>query len=200
MLYQIFEVITIYLDFEIVTRFEMQEITFLPKIQIFKQPMLTNVNELMKIYSEMNQKIINISNNNNLDISEKQIIFENYLKKLILDNRLNDFHRIAETEKIFKSCHHVIHNKLLNCSKVDIGIAELLNSVDSVPNFYFYSHSRSVPNIFFTSISIPIPFLNCFYFYSRSRSVPKSILISIPVPRIGTEIAILTFIPILGTN
>ncbi len=73
-------------------------------------------------------------------------------------------------------------------------------SVDSVPNFYFYSHSRSVPNIFFTSISIPIPFLNCFYFYSRS--VPKSILISIPVPvpRIGTEIAILTFIPILGTN
>jgi hypothetical protein len=116
MLYQIFEVITIYLDYEIVTRFEVQQIMFLPRIQIYKQPMLSNMNELMKIYPEMKRKIVNF------DKHEKQQIFENGLRKLLMDNRLNDFHRIAETEKIFKTCHFVINNKLINCSKVDTGV------------------------------------------------------------------------------
>ncbi len=115
-LFQIFEVITIYLDYEIVTRFEVQQIIFLPKIRILKQPMLSNMNELMKIYPEMKHKIVNF------DKHEKQQIFENGLTKLLMDNRLNDFDRIAETEKIFKTCHFVINNKLINCSKVDIGV------------------------------------------------------------------------------
>jgi hypothetical protein len=112
MLYQLFEVITIYLDFEIVTRFEVQQIMFLPKIQLLKRPMISNLEELMKIYPEMKHKIVNLNE------LEKQNIFENGLKQLLLDNRLNDFHRIAETEKIFKTCHFVINNKLINCSKV----------------------------------------------------------------------------------
>ncbi len=134
MFYQIFEVLTIYFDYEIVTRFEVQEIMFLPKIRIVKFPMLTNMNELMKIYPEMIEKIKNISNSKILYGSEidEEIIFEDYLRKLIIDNRLNNFHRIAETEKIFKSCHHVTHYKLINCSKVDIGIAQynlLINKI-----------------------------------------------------------------------
>jgi hypothetical protein len=44
-----------------------------------------------------------------------------------MDNRLNDFHRIAETEKIFKTCHFVINNKLINCSKVDTGVLQSLD-------------------------------------------------------------------------
>jgi hypothetical protein len=123
MFYQIFEVINIYFDYEIVTRFEVQKISYLPKIRILKPPLLTNMNELMKIYPEMIGKIKNISNGNRY--FKVQMIFEDYLKKLLFDNRLNDFHRIAETEKIFKSCHHVIQNKLINCSKVDIGIYQL---------------------------------------------------------------------------
>jgi hypothetical protein len=131
MFYQIYEVITIYLDFETVTRFEIQEISFLPKLRIAKRPMITNMNELMKIYPQMIEKIKNISNSNSLYGNEfhEQIIFEHYLRKLLIDNRLNDFHRIAETEKIFKSCHYVIHNKLINCSKVDIGIAHYSRSL-----------------------------------------------------------------------
>jgi hypothetical protein len=66
MFYQIYEVIIIYLDFEIVTRFEIQEISFLPKLLIIKKPMLTNMNELIKIYPEMIDKIKNISNSNKL--------------------------------------------------------------------------------------------------------------------------------------
>jgi hypothetical protein len=113
---QLFEVITIYLNFEIITRFEVQEIMFLPKIQITKTPMLTNMNELLKIYPEMKHKIVNFGK------VEKQKIFDSGFRQLLMDNRLNDFHRIAETEKTFKTCHFVINNKLINCSKVDIGV------------------------------------------------------------------------------
>jgi hypothetical protein len=116
MLYQLFEVITIYLHFEIVTRFEVQQIIFLPKIQILKRPMFSNFDELMKIYPEMKHKIVNFNK------LEKQMIFQNGLRQLLMDNRLNDFHRIAETEKIFKTCHFVINNELINCSKVDTGV------------------------------------------------------------------------------
>jgi hypothetical protein len=116
MLYQLFEVITIYLNFEIVTRFEVQQIKFLPKIQILKQPMISNLNELMKIYPEMKHKIVNF------DELEKELIFSDGLRQLLMDNRIKDFHRIAETEKIFKTCHFVINNKLINCSKVNTGV------------------------------------------------------------------------------
>jgi hypothetical protein len=74
--------------------------------------MVSNFDELMKIYPEINQKTEYISP------FKKTITFSNGLKKLLMDNRLNDFHRIAETEKIFKTCHFVINNKLINCSKV----------------------------------------------------------------------------------
>ncbi len=77
--------------------------------------MLSNLDELMKIYPEMKHKIVNINE------QQKQLIFENGLIRLLIDNRLNDFHRIAETEKIFKTCYFVINNNLINCSKVDIG-------------------------------------------------------------------------------
>jgi hypothetical protein len=116
MLYQLFEVITIYLNFEIVTRFEVQQIKFLPKIQILKQPMISNLNELMKIYPEMKHKIVNF------DELEKELIFSDGLRQLLMDNRIKDFHRIAETEKIFKTCHFFINNKLINCSKVNTGV------------------------------------------------------------------------------
>jgi hypothetical protein len=115
MLYQLYEVITIYLNLETVTRFEVQQIMSFPDIQIFKRPMISNLDELMKIYPEMKHKINKL---------EKQLIFEMCLRKLLMDNRLNDFHRIAETEKTFKMCHFVINNKLINCSKVEIEVIE----------------------------------------------------------------------------
>jgi hypothetical protein len=89
------------------------------------------MNELIKIYPEMIEKIKYIPNSNKLYGSEthEQMIFEDYLRKLLIDNRLYYFHRIAETEKIFKSCQYVIHNKLINCSKVDIGIADNAGSL-----------------------------------------------------------------------
>jgi hypothetical protein len=89
---------------------------FLPKIQILKRPMFSNMNELIKIYPKMKHKIVN---SGELD---EQLIFENGLRQLLIDNRFNDFQRIAEIEKIFKTCYFVINNKLINCSKGDTGL------------------------------------------------------------------------------
>jgi hypothetical protein len=176
MFYQIYEVITIYLDFEIVTRFELQEIIFLPKLRIQKKPMRTNMNELIKIYPQMIEKIKNISNSKKLYGSEihEQIIFEDYLRKLLIDNRLNDFHRIAETEKIFKSCHHVIHNKLINCSKVDIGIAQY-NEDLLIINHLNYSEISDKEKIEKITLSLnPFHTLVVYTFLSHSNSITRT--------------------------
>jgi hypothetical protein len=105
MLYQLFEVITIYLDFETVTRFEVQQIMFLPKIKIEKEPILSNMDELMKLYPEISEETEEFSRTTTYyrSIIKEPLIFEYGLRKLLMDNRLNDFHRIAETEKIFQN-------------------------------------------------------------------------------------------------
>jgi hypothetical protein len=85
----------------------------------------------------MIDKIKNISYDNKYFKVQIILIFEDYFKKLLIDKRINDFHRIAETEKIFKSCHHVIQNKLINCSKVDIGIYQLSHYLLIINHFNY---------------------------------------------------------------
>jgi hypothetical protein len=184
MLYQIFEVITIYLDYEIVTRFEVQQIMFLPRIQIYKQPMLSNMNELMKIYPEMKRKIVNF------DKHEKQKIFENGLRKLLMDNRLNDFHRIAETEKIFKSCHFVINNKLINCSKVDTGVLQVFDL--KIINDLTYSGILDKSKIEKITLSLN-PFQSIIFHIYLSHSNDISRTKFMPEPKTNTKLIFSSF-------
>jgi hypothetical protein len=44
-------------------------------------------------------------------------VYEKYLIKLLIDNKLVEFHRIAETEKIIRNCHLMFDNGSKNCSK-----------------------------------------------------------------------------------
>ncbi len=128
----------------------------------------------MKIYPEMIEKIKNISyaNKPNGRKFHEQKIFEDYLIKLLIDNRLNDFHRIAEIEKIFKSCHHVIYNKLINCSKVDIGIIKYDGKLLNV-NHLNYSETSDKSKIEKISLGLN-PFhrleVNLFLYHSNAIS------------------------------
>jgi hypothetical protein len=97
-------------DYEVVARFEVQKIMIWPKIQNVKAPIGYKFGQTHKI--------------ENIDIVAKQNIFVSGLRQLLLDNRINDFHGIAETEKVYKTCHFVINNKLINCSKVDIRVVD----------------------------------------------------------------------------
>jgi hypothetical protein len=193
MLYQIFEVITIYLDFEIVTRFEVQEIMFLPKIQIRKQPMFSNLDELMKIYPEINQELEDISRIITFDasISKEQLIFENGLKKLLLDNRLNDFQTISGTEKFFKTCHFVFNNKLINCSKVNTGVYQG-NPYLMIINDLTYPGIVEKSEIEKITLSLnPFQILSVYIFLSHSNDI--TITTFTPEPKTRTRLTFSSF-------
>jgi hypothetical protein len=157
---------------------------FLPRIQIYKQPMLSNMNELMKIYPEMKRKIVNF------DKHEKQQIFENGLRKLLMDNRLNDFHRIAETEKIFKSCHFVINNKLINCSKVDTGVLQVFDL--KIINDLTYSGILDKSKIEKITLSLN-PFQSIIFHIYLSHSNDISRTKFMPEPKTNTKLIFSSF-------
>jgi hypothetical protein len=49
--------------------------------------------------------------------------------KLLSDNKLDHFQRIVGSEKIVKTCHLVIDNKLINLTKIDLGVANYFGSL-----------------------------------------------------------------------
>jgi hypothetical protein len=124
MFYQIMSVINIYLDFEILTRFEISEIKLLPNIKFDIIPKLQTMDKLIRIYPEMEPELRNISlkafrssdQNENL-----RPIYSKYSLQLLYDNRTDDFRRIADKGSIIRTCHLKAENILLNCSLTDFG-------------------------------------------------------------------------------
>jgi hypothetical protein len=150
---------------------------FLPKILIGKRPTFSNLDELIKIYPEIKHKIVNF------DRLENQLIFENGLRQLLMDNRLDDFHRIAETEKIFKTCHIVINNKLINCSKVETGIFQR-NPELMIINELTYSGIVDKNQIEKITLSLnPFQLLLVEIFLSHSNNITKTSFIAEPKTR-----------------
>jgi hypothetical protein len=97
--------------------------------QIDSAPHIKNLNKLIGIYPEIEKNIkkLNVKNISDLNIFEKcklEPIYTEYLMRLLIDNRLNDFHRITETNKFIKTCELDIEYDLksIRCSQVDFGI------------------------------------------------------------------------------
>jgi hypothetical protein len=115
MLWQIITIIISYFEYETVTRFEVRIMTSIPTIRLIKESSnnLQMVKELIEIYPE-----IGLSPEKFL--TSKSI--ETLKMRLLLDNRMDDFQRIVGSEKLIKTCHIVIDNKLINFSKIDLGL------------------------------------------------------------------------------
>jgi hypothetical protein len=133
MLIQMIAIIKSYFDYEIVTRFEVQEIKLIPNIELTFLETTKNLNKLIEIYPELKQEIhefeksgINVLHMNLAQDLQFRPIYWKYLLRLIVDNRLNDFHRILETNKLIKSCQIKIDNELelINCTQGDFGISK----------------------------------------------------------------------------
>ncbi len=96
------------------------------------------------------------------------------MRQLLIDNRINDFQRIAETEKIFKTCHFVINNKLINCSKGDIGVAQMHETLTTI-NDLTYSGIVDKSKIEKITLSLN-PFkthlVNLYLFHSNNLTSP----------------------------
>jgi hypothetical protein len=74
MLIQIIAIISSYFDFEIVTRFDVQELKLLPNVFFTFMPVPNNLSKLYEIYPQMEQEIHEIEENDLLNKQSKIII------------------------------------------------------------------------------------------------------------------------------
>jgi hypothetical protein len=113
MVYQISALIKAYLNYEIVTRLQVQEIVSIPSIIISMKSRNTSqmAKELKDIYPEI-EEISSLRD------------FGPLQRKMLYENKVNDFRRIFGSEKIIKTCHIIIANKVINFSNFDSGVFE----------------------------------------------------------------------------
>jgi hypothetical protein len=141
MLIQIIAIISSYFDFETVTRFDVQQTKLIPNVMFSFELIPNNLNKLYEIYPQMKQEIDKINESKEIkeyDSYAKEInfskiaqIYGKYLLRLLIDNRLNDFHRISHTNNCIKSCQIKFFDnlELKNCTSefgIDIIFFELI--------------------------------------------------------------------------
>jgi hypothetical protein len=142
MFQQLISVIKIYLSGEIMTRFDIYEIKLLPFIKFDITPNMKNLNELIEIYPIMGKELPNFSPNASLSLNETQnlhSIYTEYSLQLLYDNKLNDFQRIADMDRIVRTCDIILEKSQLNCTKGDFG-------------FYLETHLFWENYLYFTEI------------------------------------------------
>jgi hypothetical protein len=142
MFQQLISVINIYLSGEIMTRFDIYEIKLLPFIKFDITPNLKNLNQLIEIYPQMGKELPNFSPNASLSLDETKnlhSIYTEYILQLLYDNKLNDFQRIADMDRIVRTCHMILEKSQLNCMKGDFG-------------FYLETHLFLEKFLYFTEI------------------------------------------------
>jgi hypothetical protein len=132
MLIQIIAIISSYFDFETVTRFDVQQIKIIPNVLFRFLPLPNNLSNLYEIYPQMEQEIHETEEYKSFTESVKYLKvtkqYRKYLVQLLIDNRLNDFHRISQTNNFIKSCQIKIFDEieLKNCTQGEIGISSVM--------------------------------------------------------------------------
>jgi hypothetical protein len=182
MLIQIIELMSSYFDYEIVTRFDVQQMKLIPNVMIYFPLMPNNLNKLYEIYPQMKQEIHEIEENESLGKPSKYIKvtkkYDKYLLQLLIDNRLNDFHRIAEPNHYIKSCQIKIFDEkeLKNCTPGEFGIEHAnLESTAMSRRFDFskLDHKNKVEKITFQLNSSQTQMVAVFYL-TFTQKIPKS--------------------------
>jgi hypothetical protein len=186
MLIQIIAIINSYLDFEAVTRFDVQQMKLIPNVMFGFMLIPTNLNKLYEIYPQMKQEIHKIKEYESYtkplkysEVTEK--IAEKYFKylvQLLIDNRLNDFHRIIETNNFIKSCQIKIFDEidLKNCTPGVLGIKSIeLESIIMNKRFDFSKliDKNKVEKITFRLNSSQK--MIALFYITLSQSIPRSI-------------------------
>ncbi len=148
MLIQIIAIIRNYLDFEVVTRFDVQQMKLIPNVLLFLDLRPKNLNKLYEIYPQMKQEIGKIKlkppkgQESYAKLINTTIIAKKYRKysmQLLIDNRLNDFHRIVETNNFIKSCQIKVFDdlELKNCTQGELGIDNTFSNLIMIKRFDF---------------------------------------------------------------
>jgi hypothetical protein len=188
MLIQIIAIINSYFDFEIVTRFDVQELKLLPNVMFTFSSLPNNLYELYEIYPQMKQEINEIKEYESFNKQPKYMSYQKYKKigekynkylvQLLIDNRLNDFHRIAELNNYIKSCRIKIFDEieLKNCTPGELGIERgyfTSISMNKLFNFSKLIDKNEVEKITFRLNSSP----TVIFYLNSIESMPRSIVL-----------------------
>jgi hypothetical protein len=118
MLYQLIALVMTYFDEEIVTRFEIQEITSMPNIELMN---IRNNLQMAKQHINIYPRIKHMRPSKLVKSGAVEIS----LRKLLSDYKSDDFQRIVGSENIIKTCHLIIDKKMINFLTVDSRVAHL---------------------------------------------------------------------------
>jgi len=133
MFYQISDVIQNYLKYDSVTRFEINQKQFSPRIQLMFNPRYCKLNKLEKIYTEMSQDndYIKVKKINDINVRRKQIkrVISKYLSKLINELRFKEFLDITYGNDFIKTCKVFRNKQTFNCSDPRNQISILNDSI-----------------------------------------------------------------------
>jgi hypothetical protein len=188
MLIQIIAIISTYLDFEVVTRFDVQQMKLIPNVMFGFIPVPDNLNKLYEIYPQMKQEIGKInefkeikeydSYAKDMNYSKNAKIYGKYLLQLLIDKRPNDFHKISQSNNFIKSCKIKLFDEkeLKNCTPPEFGIENIdLQSIVVMKRFDFskLDDKNKVEKITFWLNSSENEMIAILYL-TYTQSVPRS--------------------------
>jgi hypothetical protein len=203
MLIQIIGLMNSYFDFEIVTRFDVRQMKLIPNVMVYFNPMPNNLNKLYEIYPQMKQEIHEIKELTNYGSFNKELeyvkvieIYSKYLVQLLIDNRLNDFHTISQTNNYFESCQIKIFDEiqLKNCTPGEFGIERVLSQLIIISRRFDFSKLDDKNK--FEKITIRLNsspyYMSAIFYLSLTQSIPQS-MVSI-TPNTTTAASFSTFL------
>jgi hypothetical protein len=117
MLYQLTDMVKIYLKYETITRFEALERKFNPKITIAYIPSSIDINKLAQIYPQVKKE-----NHFILKKSLKIPKMWTNLEKLITDLKFEELQQISFTKNFIKSCKLFRNRQTIDCSNSRNGL------------------------------------------------------------------------------
>jgi hypothetical protein len=178
MLIQTIGLIRSYFDFEVITRFDVQQIKLIPNVDILFRPM-PNLNKLYEIYPQMKQEIDEINENKLFAKQLKYLkVAQKYLVHLLIDNRLNDFHSISQANNIIKSCQIKIFDEiqLKNFTPGEFGIEHMNLELITLSRLFDFSKlddKNKVEKITLQLNLSPYEMFAIFYL-TLTQTIPKS--------------------------
>jgi hypothetical protein len=171
-----------------VTRFDVEQMKLIPNVLLTYKPEPKNLNILYEIYPQMKQEIDKSNEFKQMKEPESYAKQRNYSKiaekyrkysmQLLIDNRLNDFHKIVETNNYIKSCQIKVFDdlELKNCTQGELGIWKSISEEPVMIKRFEFSKldNNKVEKITFQLDSSQDKQLAIFYStlsYSLSRSM-----------------------------
>jgi hypothetical protein len=134
--YQIFEEIVNYTKYETIYKTQICRQINLPNIEISNKLSNRNIKGLIKIYPELGAEVKRLLKRISPEYEIKQKIENSglkYWRKLLEDNKLQEFMDLLNSTKFLKSCNFVIKGNSIDCGQI---IYRIVFSSEGITNIY----------------------------------------------------------------